>query len=61
MLTAASSRTGDVERLKLGLTAAQDGAGDLAEGTTTLSEKAELLAAGLSEISSRVDGLIPRS
>jgi putative drug exporter of the RND superfamily len=59
MLTAASSRTGDVERLKLGLTAAQDGAGDLAEGTTTLSEKAEVLAAGLSEISSRVDGLIP--
>ena len=30
-------------------------------GNDNLSEKAELLAAGLSEISSRVDGLIPRS
>ena len=59
MLAAASSRTGDVDRLKLGLTAAQDGARDLADGTKTLSGKAELLAAGLREISSRVDGLIP--
>jgi RND superfamily putative drug exporter len=59
LLAAATSRTGDVERLKLGLTAAQDGTSDLAEGTKTLSEKAELLAAGLSEISSRVDGLMP--
>ena len=39
MLTAASSRTGDVERLKLGLTAAQDGAGDLAEGTDPQRER----------------------
>ena len=59
MLAAASSRTGDVDRLKLGLTAAQDGARDLADGTTTLGEKAELLAAGLREISGRVDGLMP--
>jgi RND superfamily putative drug exporter len=59
MLAAASSRTGDVDRLKLGLTAAQDGANDLADGTKTLSGKAELLAAGLREISSQVDGLLP--
>ncbi len=59
MLTAATSRTGDVDRLKLGLTAASQGAGDLASGTKTLEGKARLLAAGLREIRSRVEGLIP--
>ena len=59
LLAAATSRTGDVDLLKLGLTAAQDGARDLAAGTETLSGKAELLAAGLREISSRVDALLP--
>jgi RND superfamily putative drug exporter len=59
MLTAASSRTGDVERLKLGLTAARDGARDLASGTQTISRKARQLAAGLSEIRRQVDGLVP--
>jgi putative drug exporter of the RND superfamily len=59
MLTAASSRTGDVDRLKLGLTAASQGAGDLASGTKTLEGKARLLAAGLREIRTRVEGLIP--
>ena len=59
LLAAASSRTGDVDRLKLGLTAAEEGASDLADGTRTISGKAELLAAGLREISGRVDGLIP--
>src|SRR4051812_16765162 len=44
MLAAASSRTGDVERLKRGLTAARDGAHDLAAGTRTLKGKARLLA-----------------
>jgi putative drug exporter of the RND superfamily len=59
MLAAATSHTGDVDRLKLGLTAAQDGARELADGTHTLQQKAELLAAGLREIRKRVNGLIP--
>jgi putative drug exporter of the RND superfamily len=59
MLTAASARTGDVDRLVQGLTAAQDGARQLASGTKTLSRKARLLADGLGEIRRRVEGLIP--
>ena len=59
MLAAATGRTADVDRLKDGLTAASDGAGDLAAGTRTLSGRARQLAAGLEEISSRVEGLIP--
>ena len=59
MLTAASSRTGDVDRLKVGLTAARDGAGDLAAGTRTLGRKARLLADGLAKIRSEVQGLVP--
>jgi hypothetical protein len=59
MLDAASGRTGDVEQLTLGLTAAQAGASTLADGTKTLSGKARLLATGLNEISARVVGLIP--
>ena len=59
MLAAASSRTGDVKRLKLGLTAAQDGAHELAAGTRTLSGKARLLAAALSVIRKHVDDLVP--
>jgi len=59
MLAAASGRTGDVDRLKLGLTAAQGGADSLAAGTRELSGKARQLANGLEEISSRVVGLIP--
>jgi RND superfamily putative drug exporter len=59
MLTAASGRTGDVNRLKLGLGAASDGARDLANGTKTLGSKARLLASGLSQISAQVTGLTP--
>jgi RND superfamily putative drug exporter len=59
MLSAASGRTGEVDRLKLGLSAAQDGAGDLVQATSTLSDKARLLAGGLRRIRSEVDGLIP--
>jgi putative drug exporter of the RND superfamily len=59
LLSAASSRTGDVNRLKLGLSAAEDGAGQLAAGTQTLSGKARLLASALREIQKQVDGLIP--
>jgi RND superfamily putative drug exporter len=59
MLTAATSRTGDVNRLKLGLTAAQDGARQLADGTQTLSRQSQLLADALNEIRKRVDALIP--
>ena len=60
MLAAATSHTGDVDRLKLGLTAAQDGARDLVDGTQSLSDKARLLAGGLKRIRSQVDGLIPQ-
>jgi RND superfamily putative drug exporter len=59
MLAAATSHSGDVERLKLGLTAAQDGAHQLAGGTRTLNSKARLLASALNEIKRRVDGLVP--
>jgi putative drug exporter of the RND superfamily len=59
MLAAASSRTGDVDRLKLGLSAAQDGARQLADGTRTLKGQARLLAGALGEIRDRVDALIP--
>jgi len=59
LLAAAGSRTGEVDRLKLGLSAAEDGARDLVGGTRTLSDKARLLAAGLREIRRQVDGLIP--
>src|SRR3954454_18833056 len=59
MLQAASSRTRDVNRLKLGLTAAEGGAGSLADGTKTLSSKARLLANGLNQISAQVVGLTP--
>jgi RND superfamily putative drug exporter len=59
LLNAASSHTGDVSRLKLGLSAAQDGARQLVEGTRTLSRKARLLAGALGEIRTRVDGLVP--
>ncbi|MFL6138272.1 MAG: MMPL family transporter, partial [Frankiaceae bacterium] len=59
MLAAAASHTGDVEQLKLGLTAAQDGARQLAGGTASLNSKARLLAGALNEIKARVDGLVP--
>jgi len=59
MLAAARSRTGDVNDLKLGLSAAQDGARQLADGTQTLSRQTRLLADALAEIRDRVDGLIP--
>ena len=59
MLASASGRTGDVDRLKLGLSAAEDGARDLETGTRTLGEKAERLASGLRRIRTEVDGLIP--
>ena len=59
MLAAASSRTGDVELLKGGLTAAADGAGDLAAATQTLSQKAKLLTSALGKIRTEVDGLVP--
>jgi len=59
LLSAATSRTGDVDRLKLGLSAAETGAGDLAGGTQTLSQKALLLASALREIRRQVDGLLP--
>jgi RND superfamily putative drug exporter len=59
MLAAATSHTGDVDRLKQGLTAAQDGARQLAGGTQTLNSKARLLTNALNEIKRRVDGLIP--
>jgi putative drug exporter of the RND superfamily len=59
MLAAATSHTGDVNSLKLGLSAAQDGARQLADGTRTLSRKARLLADALGEIRTRVDGLVP--
>ena len=59
MLAAATSRTGDVDRLKNGLSAAQDGARQLADGTQTLKGQARLLANALGEIRDRVDALIP--
>ena len=59
MLAGASGRAGDVDRLKLGLSAAEDGAAGLADGTKTLGQKARLLAAGLTEISERVAGMVP--
>jgi putative drug exporter of the RND superfamily len=59
MLAAASSRTGDVDRLKRGLSAAEGGASDLASGTRTLGAKARLLADGLNEIRAQVDGMMP--
>jgi RND superfamily putative drug exporter len=59
MLADASTRTGDVNRLKLGLAAARDGAGNLADGTKTLGAKARLLASGLRQISAQVTGLTP--
>ncbi len=59
LLSAATSRTGEVDRLKLGLSAAQDGASDLAGGTQTLSAKARLLASALREIRRQVDDLVP--
>jgi RND superfamily putative drug exporter len=59
MLAGATSRSGDVERLKSGLTAATDGASQLASGTRTLTQKAKLLSGALGEIRDRVDSLIP--
>jgi RND superfamily putative drug exporter len=59
LLAAASSHTGDVNRLKTGLSAAQDGARQLVGGTQTLSRQARLLASALEEIRKRVDGLVP--
>jgi putative drug exporter of the RND superfamily len=59
LLAAATSHTGDVGRLKSGLTAAQDGARQLADGTQTLKGQARLLASALKEIRNRADALIP--
>jgi RND superfamily putative drug exporter len=59
MLAAATSHTRDVERLRSGLTAATDGASQLASGTRTLTEKARLLSRALGEIRDRVTALIP--
>jgi RND superfamily putative drug exporter len=59
MLAGATSRTGDVERLKTGLTSATDGASQLASGTRTLTQKATILSGALGEIRNRVDSLIP--
>jgi putative drug exporter of the RND superfamily len=59
LLNAASSHSGDVTRLRTGLTAARDGARQLAGGTRTLSSQAKLLAGALSEIQKRVDALVP--
>jgi putative drug exporter of the RND superfamily len=59
MLAAATSHTGDVDRLQSGLTAATDGASQLASGTRTLTQKARLLSSALGEIRDRVNALIP--
>jgi putative drug exporter of the RND superfamily len=59
MLAAATSHTRDVDRLKSGLTAATDGASQLASGTRTLTQKARLLSTALGEIRDRVNALIP--
>ena len=59
MLAAATSHTGDIGRLKSGLTAATDGASQLAGGTRTLTQKAQLLSTALNEIRTRVNSLIP--
>jgi putative drug exporter of the RND superfamily len=59
LLAAAGSHTGDVNRLRTGLTAAQDGATQLASGTRTLSSQAKLLAGALGEVQKRVDSLVP--
>ena len=59
LLAAAGSRSGDVDRLRRGLTVAQSGALQLEQGTRTLRRQAGRLAGGLSQIRERVDGLIP--
>jgi RND superfamily putative drug exporter len=59
MLAGATSRAGDVERLKTGLTAATNGASQLANGTQTLTQKAKLLSGALGTIRDRVNALIP--
>jgi RND superfamily putative drug exporter len=59
MLASASGRTSDVDRLVGGLSAAQAGARQLADGTQTLSSQAQLLTGALGEIRKRVDGLVP--
>jgi RND superfamily putative drug exporter len=59
LLVAAGSHSGDVTRLRTGLSAAQDGARQLASGTRTLSGQAKILASALGEIQKRVDALVP--